>query len=118
MNYFVSLMTFQGISDRKQYWKFLGVTMLMMFSIGVIMVNYEISIEGINWLLFTSTINIVLLSAMLIRRLRDVGWPLWLSILAFVPYAGIPSIIIFGLKRSIEPIYVEEEVVEEPWSPI
>lgn len=97
---FKTLFSFSGYTSRKEYWKYMITLFSVFIVIDLIIGTFSIDITGNGFAIFSTALNFFLLSPVIVRRLRDCGWSLWLVVLIFFPFVNWISIIVFGCIKS------------------
>lgn len=83
---------FRGVAHRRAFWMFMLVNLM----ISVAIIAIEILTHNPGWLdALYSLATFVPILALMTRRLRDTGLPLWSWLVLFIPVIGILVLIYF-----------------------
>jgi uncharacterized membrane protein YhaH (DUF805 family) len=83
---------FQGVSHRQAFWMFMLVNCVISLSI----IGVELMTNNPGWLdALYSVITLIPLLAIITRRIRDTGLPVWSLLVLFVPVIGLLILVYF-----------------------
>lgn len=83
---------FKGVAHRQAFWMF----MLMSLLVSLIIATLEILTDNPGWLdALYSLITIVPFFAIVVRRIRDTGMPIWSVMVILIPIVGMLLLIYF-----------------------
>ena len=82
--------SFKGLATRKQFWLYFYLPLVLFFALRYgLTQEYGVMVQ-MSWVVLLSINLIVLwvLLAVMVKRLRDIGWPVWIVVFNFIPILG------------------------------